>query len=332
MTADAAHSKPRLAWIDILRGVAVIGMIQTHVLNAFLHPSYGSHSWHDEWRFLSGLVAPAFLWIAGYMQGRSIRKAHRDNLPVFNLPRLKRLGVIALIAYGLHVPWIPWFSGDFGQDSWRVFLQSDILHCMAVSLTALLLLGLVPSKWFDWCVSIFIVLAIFCTPAAQSWQTGTLFLDAFLNHETGSLFPLFPWFGFCALGCLASRWEVSWKVYLPVSLALVVIGISLSPDGYVQPSFFFLRLGWLGLFIVVISLMSPRFAPRWLQLAGRESLLIYVVHLLLIYSVPIAGVSLDRWIGRTQSLSASGLIFLAVSGISMALAALNERRKRERLL
>ena len=43
-----------------------------------------------------------------------------------------------------------------------------------------------------------VVLAVFAAPAAQHWQTGFLVVDAFLNHNTGSLFPLFPWFGFCA--------------------------------------------------------------------------------------------------------------------------------------
>jgi uncharacterized membrane protein len=30
-------ARPRLAWIDLLRGVALVGMIETHVMNTFLH-------------------------------------------------------------------------------------------------------------------------------------------------------------------------------------------------------------------------------------------------------------------------------------------------------
>lgn len=319
---------PRLAWIDVLRGLAVIGMIQTHVWNAFLHTSYDSMSWRQEWHFLSGLLAPAFLWIAGYMQGRSIRKAHREGRPVITMSRLKRLGVIVLLAYGLHVPWNFWPTGDFSRESWRIFLQVDILHCMTVSLTLLLLMGRASARWFDLLTSLGIGIAVFGAPATQHWQTGYLFLDVFINHETGSLFPLFPWFGFCAAGCLASRWEVSWKTYLTVSLILIALGMWLTPHGYLQPSFFFKRLGWLGLGVTAIGLISPLFAPRWLQLAGRESLLIYVVHLLLIYSILIDGVPLDHWIGHTQSLAATAMIFFAILIACMLLAWGNEWRKQ----
>lgn len=326
--SDSVKPTNRLVWIDILRGVAVIGMIQTHVWNALLHPSYAATGWWQEWNFFSGLLAPTFLWIAGYIQGLSLRKAQRENRPVVTAPRLKRLGSIFLIAYALHVPWDFWLAGDFNRESWRIFLQADILQCLTVSLTLLLLMGNLRARWFDLLTLTIAALAVFAAPSAQYWQTGFLGVDAFLNHHTGSLFPLLPWFGFCAAGCLASRWTVSWKTYLPCALVLIAVGLWLTPHGYLQPSFFFKRLGWLGLLVTAISLISPLFAPRWLQLAGRESLLIYVVHLLLIFSLPIQGMPLDRALGRTQSLGNSELIFLAVLSGSLALAWLNDWPKR----
>lgn len=325
---DSIKPANRLVWIDILRGVAVTGMIQTHVWNALLHPSYHATAWWHEWNFFSGLLAPTFLWIAGYIQGLSIRKAHREERPVVTASRLRRLGVIVLIAYALHVPWNFWMAGDFGRESWLIFLQADILQCMTVSMTLLLLMGNLQRKWFDPLTLAIIALVVFAAPSAQHWQTGFLVVDAFLNHNTGSLFPLFPWFGFCAMGCLASRWTVSWKTYLPCALALIAVGLCLTPHGYVQPSFFFKRLGWLGLLVAAISLISPLSAPRWLQLAGRESLLIYVVHLLLIYSLPVHGITMDRGIGRTLDLLNSELIFAAVLSASLALAWLNDWRKK----
>lgn len=325
---SALPSARRLVWIDILRGVAVIGMIQTHVWNAFLHPSYDAMGWRQEWNFLSGLLAPAFLWIAGYIQGRSIRKAHRESRPVVTPSRLRRLGTIVLLAYGLHVPWNFWLAGDFSRESWRIFLQADILQCMTLSLTLLLLMGHLRPRWFDLLTLLGITFAVFFAPAAQQWHTGTLLGDAFLNHNTGSLFPLFPWFGFCAAGCLASRWEVSWKTCLPWALSLIMVGLWLTPHGYIQPSFFFKRLGWLGLLVTATSLISPVCAPRWVQLAGRESLLIYVVHLLLIFSIPIHGLPLHQALGRTQSLWNSELIFMGVLSVSLALAWLNDWRKK----
>jgi surface polysaccharide O-acyltransferase-like enzyme len=105
-----------------------------------------------------------------------------------------------------------------------------------------------------------------------------------------------------------------------------------APTGYsyVHPAFFAERLGWLGLLILAVWLFSQRCAPGWLQLAGRESLFIYVAHLLLLYSVPWKGTTLNLWIGRTLSIPATVLVFLMVLGTCLALAWVNERRKHRR--
>ncbi len=64
------------------------------------------------------------------------------------------------------------------------------------------------------------------------------------------------------------------------------------------------------------------------MLASRESLLLYVVHLQLIYALPIQGQPFNIWLGRTQSLPATLLWFVAVLAASLLLAWANERRKR----
>ena len=90
----------------------------------------------------------------------------------------------------------------------------------------------------------------------------------------------------------------------------------------------FRRLGWLGLLILAVWLFSQKFAPAWLQLAGRESLFIYVAHLLLLFSVPWHGTTLNLWIGRTLSIPATAVAFLIVLGICLGLAWMNEQRKQ----
>jgi surface polysaccharide O-acyltransferase-like enzyme len=171
---------------------------------------------------------------------------------------------------------------------------------------------------------------VLAAPAAQQWSTGLLFVDGYLNHNTGSLFPLFPWVAFCAAGSLASRWEMTWKNLLPASAVFIALGEVFAPTSYsyVHPAFFAERLGWLGLLITAVWLFSQKFAPAWLQLAGRESLLIYVAHLLLLHSIPWGGVTLNLYIGRTLSIPLTALVFLILLAICLGLAWLNERRKQ----
>lgn len=320
----------RLTWIDLLRGVAVVGMVETHVMNVVLSAEFDGTGWRHQLSFYNGLLAPAFLWIAGFVQGLSIRKAHREGRPVVTGARLRRLGFVAMLGYLLHVPWHLWGAGDFSAETWRIALQADILQCMAVGLVLLLLAGLARGFWFDVVTLLLAGFFVFAAPAAQQWQTGISFLDPFLNHERGSLFPLFPWVGFCALGSLASRWQVSWKTLLPASLVFIALAAVFEPSGYsyVHPTFFAERLGWLGLLITAVWLFGQRFAPAWLQLAGRESLFIYVLHLLLLHSIPFRGTTLNLWIGRTLPIPATAAVFVVVLGVCLGLAWLNEKRKQ----
>ena len=76
--------------------------------------------------------------------------------------------------------------------------------------------------------------------------------------------------------------------------------------------------------------LNPHIAwmPRWLMLAGRESLWLYVVHLMLIHAVPLwRGQSLEHLIGRTQPVWMVLVIFVLVLTASLLVAWWNERRK-----
>lgn len=329
LAAMIPPTRSRLTWIDLLRGVAVVGMVETHVMNVVLSAEFDGTAWRHQLSFYNGLLAPAFLWIAGFVQGLSIRKAQREGRPVVTRARLGRLGFVALLGYLLHIPWHLWGAGDFGPESWRIALQADVLQCMAVSLALLLFAGQARGVWFDGMTLLLGGFFIFAAPAAQHWETGIAFLDPFLNHDRGSLFPLFPWVGFCAMGSLASRWQMTWKTLLPASLVFIALAAVFEPSGYsyVHPTFFAERLGWLGLLITAVWLFSQKFAPAWLQLAGRESLFIYVLHLLLLHSIPCRGTTLNLWIGRTLSIPATAVAFVLVLGICLALAWLNEKRK-----
>jgi predicted acyltransferase len=180
----------RLSWIDLMRGLAVVGMLVTHVMNAFLHPVYENTGWRHEFSSYSGLVAPSFFWIAGYVQGLAIRRAHREGKPVGGFRRWHRLGIVLLIGYLLHLPLAYWLKGDFGTGSWKSLLQVDALQCLAASLALLLSMGIAGVRWFEPLVVVAGGLAVFLAPLAGTSHTGFWFLDAWLNHDTGSLFPL----------------------------------------------------------------------------------------------------------------------------------------------
>src|SRR3954447_25232798 len=75
----------RLAYIDWLRGIAVLLMIQVHAYNAWLSPwARQSRTWETS-RTLGGYAAPLFLFLAGIglgllLEGRRTRGAQSRDV------------------------------------------------------------------------------------------------------------------------------------------------------------------------------------------------------------------------------------------------------------
>src|SRR5579872_6893470 len=98
--------KSRLEFIDLLRGWAVVVMIETHVINALLAQSYRDSSWFPYLDFANGLVAPSFLFCAGCGLWISLGRRWDDYLALRKplWVYFRRLGWILGIGYALHLP------------------------------------------------------------------------------------------------------------------------------------------------------------------------------------------------------------------------------------
>ena len=58
-------SSNRLAYLDWMRGLAVLIMLQGHVLEGWLRPEDRDTEWFWLSQFLGGLPAPIFLFLVG---------------------------------------------------------------------------------------------------------------------------------------------------------------------------------------------------------------------------------------------------------------------------
>jgi fucose 4-O-acetylase-like acetyltransferase len=313
----------RLLWLDLFRGLAVLGMVWTHAANTFLEAGLQKTAWFYEMSYYHGLIAPAFFWIAGYVRAHVTTAAPKPALPA-----LKRLLVVLLIAYLMYVPW----SDLFHAQAWRAACTVNVLHCLAIS-GMLMLLAELFGRWRHVVVAMLLVVFVGLQRSAESWHTGLLFIDQYFNRNQGSLFALFPWVGFGLAGFLTrGLWngKVGGKAALVFVLgALMAFVQPYSPWPGGPPEFFLERLGWVMMAAVLASCVADRLsaATGWLRLAGRESLLLYVVHLLLIHAVPLPRQTLQYLIDMTQPLWVVFLIFVALFVVSLALGWVNERRK-----
>ncbi len=328
----------RQDWIDLLRGMAVVGMVWVHSANTFLVAAQQAQPWYGELSFYHGLVAPTFFWLAGLMRGMAVRSRAMDRLssskprrPAW--PTVRRLLGILGVAYVLHLPQALMQPGASFSEMLRVLCQVDVLHCLAVSCLLLVALEKLP-RGTSLAVAMLLLVVLLATPWATATRTGWVVVDAFLNKQQGSLFPLFPWFGFAAAGWLCGRWG---RGIVPLGLLGVALAFSMPwlPGGYGHVWFFFERLGWVLLAAAVVKIgynalsqtIQTRAGLGWLLLAGRESLVMYVAHLLLIYALPLPRQPLQLVLGQTLSLGQVAIVWAVVLLASLAVAWGAEARK-----
>ena len=52
----------RLNFVDLMRGLAMIVMVEVHVVNSMMDPVFRNEAWFNYINFLNGMVAPVFIF------------------------------------------------------------------------------------------------------------------------------------------------------------------------------------------------------------------------------------------------------------------------------
>jgi uncharacterized membrane protein len=309
---------PRYGFIDLLRGFALVVMIETHVMNAYLPVTLKTGSSFFFWlAFMNGLVAPMFLFATGFsmmLQG-NIQWENWLGLRASFWKQMRRLGFITLVAYYSHLQgfrWSRYLANWNNYDFWAKSLKVDILQCIVVSLLTVMALMFIVRRrnLLPWAAIPLAICVALVTPLvwAQDFRGKLpLTLALFLNPHQTSLFPLFPWLIFvlagssiCSFFLVAvaqgqtSRFMKIMSVLgiLLIACGLMLRGSSFTLPGYVNfyttsPLYMMIRIGCVLIiaYLLYELEMGHRWIPRLVQLAGQESLLVYGVHLFIIFGV-----------------------------------------------
>ena len=351
-------AQERYLFVDLLRGWAVFVMIETHIVNAVLLQPLKDQAPFKALSFVNGLVAPSFLFCAGFAFAISLTRRWTQFM---RLERqfwrfIVRMLFILVVAYSLH---LPFFSlarmGTIADDRlWVSFFQVDILQVIAVTLIFLLLLATVVRNQvaFQICAGAFALALIFTSPVVRAMDLSALpmWLRPYFSLQFKSQFPLFPWAAFLICGTLLGyrfvdaaekgrgegciRWfGILAAAGIIASLAIEALPFAIYPNlsfWNASPEFFFVRLG-----CVVLALAGLRYQERrgrtrkssLIALFGQESLLVYVVHLLIVYGYTY-DFSFVRMFGPTLNyLQALGL-FAALTVAMYAMAFVWHRLKK----
>jgi uncharacterized membrane protein len=323
----------RLVFIDWLRGFSILFMIETHVFNSLLKPFLKDEGWFHVLNFFNGLVAPSFLFVSGWAfvvaSTRKLDDLHKFG-PAF-WQQLKRIGLIWILGYTLHLPGFA-YSALRRVDStatWQSLLQVDILHCIAAGLSVLLLIRMLvkSERRFGMLLWLGVLAVVLGTPWvwASEWpERLPPAVSGYLAERAYTLFPQFPWLGFLLLGgacAITYNHADETRRTLGFMRRTAITGLVLIAVGYAfarydfpwpygsssvraHPVFFALRAGYIFLWVWVCWHLQrhPRIPSDWIMTLSRESLLVYVAHIVFLYHLPLGNSSIARMYGKSVSL------------------------------
>ncbi len=329
-------------------------MLEGHVFRTFLRNALQQSDLFQYHEFLHGLSAPAFLFGAGLTFVISTRRRwteyHQWGEPVAG--RLRRYLLIIALGLCMHLPFysIRKIIIDGNRADLLELFQSDVLVCIGVGL--IILQGLVfivrKEARFYAAVSAITVMICFLTPLV--W--GVDFLKVLplpaaqlLNGSHGSPFALFPFAGFLFAGAVmawgflaavergregrfALRCALAGAGLIVTGLAFDLLPVRVYPEydfWLTSPEYFLIRIGALMVTVGSFWWIAERFNFKkgvWTVL-GRESLFVYVSHLLILYgSAMNPEFNLQAILGHELGYAASWGILIAMFAVLLAAASL----------
>ena len=323
----AARSAHREVYIDAFRGLMALVMVQGHLCDALLQPAIRASALYQFQTIFHGSTAPGFLFASGFVAGLpraplSARAALR---------RARRLVFILGLGYVLHLPYFSLAKTLSATPPEKAALFAcDALQVIAVTqLFVIALQAIAGTRW----TTVAGVLALGIVVAGPFvWEASLSrhlppILAAYLDTRTGSIFPLFPHATFVLAGTMAGatlgRQEprVRHRRAIAWGAGLFGAGLALGPllEGRVDywsisPAYVLVRLGGLVLLLRLVEAVASRGTPGTdaLALLGRETLLVFVLHLYLLFGGITGAAPLQPFVGRLGVVGALGALALLV--------------------
>ncbi len=288
-------------------------MIEAHITDVALWSQAKSTSLFYLIDKSNGFVATIFLFCAG--AGFYIATNRKfEDFKNFRIPLwvyLRKLAFILFIAFAMHLPAREFFQlFSLTNEQLTRFVECDILQTIVYSsLLTLLLFYLIPNLKYLKYISIVIALtAYYLTSfvwAIDPFNYLPIFPATLFAEWPVSHFPMFPWMGhfFAGLALTSFFMESVDKKKFPLKVGLSSLAISISmlilkelpilnypfADDwwYTSPSHFIFRISIVSFLFCFLyyfeDYISGRFYTKSLILMGRESLLLYVGNVIVIY-------------------------------------------------
>lgn len=220
----------RLQTTDLLKGLAVLFMVQVHIIELFATPEIYDSNYGKFSLFLGGpFVAPLFVTVLGYFIALSSKSTSQL---VFRGIKMVLLGMFLNLALNLNLI-LKVKSNLLQIDIWPYIFGIDIFHFAGFSIIILALL----KKIFErniLLLAIFIVISASLSDVVkniiQPNEISTYFYSLLYGCSKWSYFPLFPWIAYPLAGMLLfnlkKQFTFNW-LYLKKTKLIILVSFIL---------------------------------------------------------------------------------------------------------
>jgi len=324
---------PRLEYLDWVRGIGAIIMLQGHVFDSFLRPDLRGGGAFVYSQFLGGMPPAIFLFLTGVTLAFLMDSTERKGIaPATRVTTaLKRAGYLFVVAFVFRLQlWL------FSQgEPWTDILKVDILNCMGFALALMSLMALFRTVERARLCAILGLAIAFASPVISQLNWGAVHpaVRAYWVPDY-RYFSFFPWGAYVAFGMSAGSViratpkesldrVMQWGAIFGGGLILACQYFSALPFSLYGNSEYWLNSPALVLTKVAVVLLMmatafvwTRYAASpgwsWVRQFGTTSLLVYWVHIELVYG---------RWLAPYKNTLAVGqTVMWAVIIILMMLA------------
>ncbi len=305
MNGTARKGAGRLAFLDWMRGLAAVTMLNGHAFHAFTRADLRNDGPYVITQFIGGLPPAMFLFLVGvtlsFLMDSSERKGLGAGARVW--AAMRRAGYLFGIAFLFRLQL--WIFG-LPTSPWTDLLRVDVLNAMGFAVAVLSVMGVfsTPDR-VRLSAALGLAIAGLAPLVSQFDWTGAPWLVKAYIAPDYLLFGFFPWAAFVAFGMSAGSIirMLGPDQYDRAAQWAAIIGFAMVLGGqycenfpytvYSSKAEFWLNSPWLVLMKTGAVLLVMAFAYlwtrhsaghwSWVRQFGMTSLLVYWVHIELVY-------------------------------------------------
>lgn len=298
-------SASRLGYLDWMRGLAAVVMLQGHVFHSFTGKEWREGSIYTLSQFVGGMPPAIFLFLTGVTLAFLMNSSERKGLGPGEriLVALRRAGYLLGLAYLFRLQL--WLFG-WPNSPWSDLFKVDILNCMGLGLALMSVMAVFSTRdRIRLCAALGVAIAAVSPLISQIQWTGVPAWVRMYLAPDYNYFSLFPWAAFLAFGVSAGSLlrvlrpdslerVFQWSAIFGAALIMAARYASDIPYSiYVKSDFWldspaqiFVKLGVILIVIAAAYVWDSYVIAEkwnWLQQLGTTSLLVYWVHIEIVY-------------------------------------------------